>query len=77
MSAADRMSRKGAEVQIEYTNWKDNRSLYTIYPAEVRFGNNEFHQEPQWLLKAWIMRDGKLVCREFAMKDIHSWTPVP
>lgn len=59
---------------IDYTNWKGERSNRTILPIRIYWGSNEWHQEEQWLLEAHDLE--KQEPRNFAMKDIHSWTPV-
>lgn len=62
------------EVIIDYTNWKGERSTRTVVPDVIYWGSNEWHKEPQWLLTAFDVE--KQAKRNFAMKDIHSWTPV-
>jgi hypothetical protein len=62
-------------VVIDYTNHRGDRSHRTVRPIKIRFGANEWHPEPQWLLTALDM--GKGAIRSFAMKDIHSWKCVP
>lgn len=61
------------KVLIDYTNWRGERTLRTILPEEITFTSNEWHREPQWLLKAVDMEKGDF--RYFALKDIHSWSP--
>lgn len=61
-------------VKIDYTNWLDRRRYRLIKPISIRFGSNEFHKEPQWLLRA--VDTERNVEREFALKDIHSWSQV-
>lgn len=62
------------KVIIDYTNWKGERSIRTIIPIRIYWGSNEWHKEEQWLLEAHDLE--KQALRNFAMKDIHSWTPV-
>jgi predicted DNA-binding transcriptional regulator YafY len=62
------------KVIIDYTNWKGERSNRTILPTRMYWGSNEWHKEDQWLLEAHDIEKGAL--RNFALKDIHSWTPV-
>jgi predicted DNA-binding transcriptional regulator YafY len=40
------------KVQIDYTNYRGERSLRTIEPLEIIFEENEFHKPAQWLLVA-------------------------
>lgn len=60
-------------VEIEYTNWRGERARRLIIPSTIRFGGSHWHKEQQWLLRAWDISKGE--AREFAMKDIHDWTP--
>jgi len=59
------------KVQIDYTNYRGERSLRTIEPIEIVFEENEFHKPAQWLLVATDVE--KSAKRSFAIKDIHSW----
>lgn len=59
-------------VEIDYTNWRGERSIRTITSGRVKFASNEWHPEPQWLLEAYDWPKG---WRDFAMEDIHSWKP--
>lgn len=63
----------GNPVIIGYTNRRGVRSKHRIQPDRIEWSNSEWHPETQWLLLAWDY--GKKAEREFAMKDIHSWTP--
>lgn len=58
-------------VTILYINWRKVESERRIIPEELYFGNNEWHKEEQWLLKAWDV--DKEDYRHFAMKDIRKW----
>lgn len=59
------------EVEIDYTNWRGERSVRKIIPEKMIFSSNEFHKDPQWLLVALDIE--KNAQRTFAMQDIHSW----
>lgn len=61
-------------VRIDYTNYRGERALREIVPIEMVFGVSAWHPGAQWLLLA--LDAEKNEHREFAMKDIHSWTPV-
>lgn len=63
-------------VTIEYTNYRGERGRREIIPIQttLRFSSTEFHPEQQWLMDAFDVK--KEAYRTFAMKDIHSWTPV-
>lgn len=64
---------------IKYKNWKGKTSVRSIIPSgEIIFGSNQFHKEPQYLLKAkdvkYDTQTGKYfpdgVEKNFALKDI-------
>lgn len=58
-------------VSFEYINYKGVRSTRRVQPIEIRFGKTEWHNNPQWLLKAFDL--DKNAVREFAIKDIVTW----
>lgn len=58
-------------VEIDYTNWRGERSVRRVEPTGFYYGQTEFHPNPQWLLIARDVIKGR---RVFAMKDIHRWT---
>lgn len=62
------------DVEIGYTNYEGKRSTRIIRPSYAWFGESEYHKDgPQWFWRALdVSRD---VTRDFAMKDIHSWSP--
>lgn len=60
-------------VSFEYTNWRGERRVREVIPDSVWFGSNEWHKEPQWLLKAFDVEDGKE--KSFSLKDIRNWQP--
>jgi predicted DNA-binding transcriptional regulator YafY len=62
-------------VEIDYTNWRGERSTRRVVPVRLRFGANEWHWEPQWLLDAWDT--GKGAARTLAVAGIHSWKATP
>lgn len=61
-----------AAVKIDYTNWQGKRSVRRIFPMVLRFTKTEWHPEEQWMLLARDLDKDEL--RDFAMKDIHSWS---
>jgi predicted DNA-binding transcriptional regulator YafY len=63
-------------VVIDYTNWKGVRSFRRIVPKPhgMEFRSSSFHIEKQWLIEAFDL--DKREYRTFALKDIHSWTPL-
>lgn len=60
-----------AEVVIDYTNWRGQRSLRRIRPNHFYFGTTVWHPESGWLLNAKDMEKSEE--RVFAVKDIHNW----
>lgn len=58
-------------VVIDYTNHRNERAMRVIRPMEVWIGSTAWHQDTQWLLKAFDLE--KLGTRDFAMANIHSW----
>lgn len=60
------------QVEILYTNWRNEKAWRTIVPIEMWFGSTEWHKKSQWLLKALdVEKDAE---RDFALKDIVSWS---
>lgn len=57
-------------VTIDYTNYRGERGLRLVIPAEIWFGKTEYHPLEQWLLKAFDVE--KKADRDFALGDIHS-----
>lgn len=62
-------------VEIDYTNWRGERSKRRIVPMSIAWENNEWHPETQWILEALDV--DKRESRSFALASIHSWTPAP
>lgn len=62
-------------VLIDYTNWRGERNKRTIQPVWLWWGQTEFHPIPQFLLRALDTAKGEM--RDFAMNDVHSWSPMP
>lgn len=61
-------------ILIDYTNYRNERGIREIVPSLLYWGTTKFHQERQWLLHALDIE--KDAARDFAMEDVHSWTPV-
>jgi len=61
-------------VEIDYVNWRGERSIRCILPLTMHFASSKWHTEPQWLLSAEDL--SKRETRDFAMKHIKSWRPV-
>ena len=62
-------------VEIDYTNWRAERRTRVVNPYEIRFENNEWHPDTQWLLYATDVQDGKM--KTFALSHIHGWRSYP
>lgn len=60
-------------VWIDYTNHKGERRERLILPQKLYWGSSQWHPEPQWLLAALDVE--KKARRDFAMQEIHQWTP--
>lgn len=58
-------------VEIDYTNWRGERSVRRVHVFGIVFKSTEWHPEPQYLL--WAVDLSKRAERYFAMRDIHSW----
>jgi len=58
-------------IWINYTNYRGETSDRLIVTRELFFGSNEWHPDPQWLLRAFDVE--KQAERTFAMKDVHRW----
>ena len=62
-------------VEIDYTNYRGERSVRTIQPIRIFFGRDQWHiTADQWLLEAY--ESEKKNIRYFAMNGIHSWRQV-
>jgi hypothetical protein len=61
-------------VSIDYTNYRVERSTRVIIPGLLAFTATEYHPKPQWLLMSSYDID-KSNTRDFAMADVHKWTP--
>lgn len=51
-----------------YCNWRGVVSRRTVTPTGIRFGANEWHREPGWLLEGWDQ--DKKAMRTFALSGI-------
>ncbi len=60
-------------VEIDYTNWRGERSKRRIVPMRLLWENSEWHPETQWVLYALDVE--KQEGRSFALASIHSWAP--
>jgi hypothetical protein len=58
-------------VQIDYVNWRGERSIRHVLPRCLYLAEVEWHPGQQWILDAWDV--DKQAVRSFAMKDILGW----
>lgn len=64
------------DVEIDYTNWKGERSLRRIRPTCLAWSfGNDWHPDPQFVLVALDLDKNQE--RTFAMSGIHSWRSLP
>ena len=61
-------------IEIDYVNWRGQRSTRTIKPLRLVWGSNEWHPTPQWLVEAIDCEKGDV--RGFALKGIRTWSPL-
>lgn len=57
--------------KILYKNWKGETRERLIIPLKIYHGNNQYHTQEQWLLRAFD--NEKKEVRTFAMRDIIKW----
>ena len=62
-------------VTIDYTNWRDERSLRRVAPGRFYYGTSDWHPEPQWLMEAFDLDHAAV--RTFALAGVHSWSERP
>lgn len=55
-------------IRFTYVNYKGETSTRNAIVKEVFFGSNKWHNEPQFLIKAWDLEKDDI--RVFAMKDM-------
>lgn len=58
---------------VDYTNWRHERRTRPIRPMTVWFGENDYHEGPQWFLKAVDLEDGEV--KDFALSGMHRMLP--
>lgn len=62
-------------VMIDYTNWRGERRVRHVLPFDFAFVRSEYHPGEQWIMRASDMERMDGILRDFAMAQIHSWTP--
>lgn len=59
---------KNKWISFDYVNWEGKSSTRNVIVRSISFGSNQWHQQPQWLMKAWDLDKNEI--RLFAMKDM-------
>ena len=64
---------EGQVVTVVYENYRSETSTRRVIPYEngFRFGANEWHKQPQYLLKVYDLE--KRADRELAMSGVRKW----
>lgn len=58
-------------VEIDYTNYRGERSRRRILPGRIHYGVSAYHDGPQWFVDAIDVE--RSVNRTFALADVHEW----
>lgn len=58
----------GSFIKFGYTNWEGIVNYRTVEIKSIYYGFTEYHQQNQWLMKAWDF--DKNAIRVFAMNDM-------
>ena len=58
-------------IKFEYTNWRGERRVRTVWPKSIWFGSTEHHPDLQWFMNAQDMESNET--RDFALRDIHGF----
>lgn len=58
----------GQVVRFRYKNWKGLVAERTARVESILYSRNEWHCQPQWLLRAFDLEKGEM--RLFALKDV-------
>lgn len=68
---------KWRTVQIDYTNWKNNRRWRHIQPLGMDYRSDVYHLKSQWMVTALDLEaDEAPRVRFFPLAHIHAWVPV-
>jgi hypothetical protein len=65
-----KMSKEGADqiIKVQYTNYRGETAIRTIWPIDISFKSTEYHPEQQWILRALDVDKGQQ--RDFALRDM-------
>lgn len=59
-------------VEIDYTNWREERRMRRIIPHRLMFTSDKWHGNiPQWMIIAFDIEKQEM--RNFALSGIHGW----
>src|SRR5262245_6342733 len=56
-------------LKIDYTNWRNERSIRTLIPWRFEFRATEHHPERQWMIIGYDL--DRLQWRAYPIKDVH------
>lgn len=56
---------------VLYRNWEGKEEERRILPTAIRWGSNQWHETPQWLIDVWDC--DKQAERTFALNGIIHW----
>jgi hypothetical protein len=59
------MTDASMEINVSYTNWRNETSVRRVLLGDVRFGTTEWHEEPTWLIKAFDLDHPAQIWKEF------------
>jgi len=57
-------------LRIDYTNWREERSIRVVIPIRIEYTSNEWHKDPCWLMFAYDEK--KKEVRTFPLASIHA-----
>lgn len=68
---AEEKERLAGTVELDYTNYRDERKYYRVVPLRIWYGTTQYHPQPGWLLEADDVVRG--FRRTFALARLHAW----
>lgn len=52
-------------INVSYTNWRGKTAVRRVLLGSLRFGTNEWHAEPTWLISAFDLDHPAQIWKEF------------
>jgi hypothetical protein len=52
-------------VTVRYTNWRGETAIRRLILGDVRFGSNEWHPDPTWLIRAFDVDHPAKIWKDF------------